>query len=119
MVDQPSSRAAVARTTTPVITDNLYEAAFSTTGTQPQCGVAIARTITEALDRLADMLFLCDPAAPTTATITAFGRAQIVRTYTGTLQQVGDQIAAESDVVEDLTGPAGDLAARISTGDIR
>ena len=119
MVDQSSSRAAVTRTTTPVITNTLYEAAFSTTGTQPQCGVAIARTITEARDRLVDMLFLCDPAAPTTATITAFGRAQVVRAYTGTLDQVGDQLEAESDVLEDLTGPAGDLAARISTGDAR
>ena len=53
------------------------------------------------------------------ATITAFGRARIVRTYTGTLDQVGDQLEAESDVLEDLTGPAGDLAARISTGDAR
>lgn len=119
MVDQHSSRAAVMRTTTPVITNNLYEAAFSTTGTHPQCGVAIARTIAEARHRLVDMLFLCDPTAPTTATITAFGRAQIVRTYTGTLDQVGDQVEAESDVLDDLTGTAQDLAAQISTGDIR
>ena len=119
MVDQHSSRVAVTRTTTPVITDNLYEAVFSTTGTHPQCGVAIARTIAEARDRLVDMLFLCDPKTSTTATITAFGRAQIVRTYTGTLAQVGDQIEAEADVVEDLTGTAGDLATRISNGDAR
>ena len=64
MTDQHRSRAAVldtTRTTTTSVTTEIYEAAFSTTGEHPQCGIAIARTLHEARQRLADMLILCDP----------------------------------------------------------
>jgi hypothetical protein len=115
MVDQQGSRPAVTRTTTPVITSSLYEAAFSTTGEHPQCGVALARTEDEARQRLADMLFLCDPTAPATADITALSRAQLVNSYTGTVGEVFAQVAAAS-VVERRCGPAGDIAAQIHRG---
>ncbi|HEY4990627.1 MAG TPA: hypothetical protein VII33_00920, partial [Nakamurella sp.] len=77
-MDQQRSRAAVTPTTTtkhapptpgqaaepePVVTGCLYEAGFSTTGPHPQGGVAIARSIHDAQQRLADMLIFCDPAA--------------------------------------------------------
>ena len=41
----------------------LYEAGFTTTGPHPQGGVAIARSIHDARQRLADMLIFCDPTA--------------------------------------------------------
>ena len=68
-MDQQRSRAAATPTTEhapptpeqaaepePVITGCLYEAGFSTTGPHPQGGVAIARSIDDARQRLADML---------------------------------------------------------------
>jgi hypothetical protein len=86
IMDQQRSRAAATPTTTkhapptpgqaaepePVVTGCLYEAGFSTTGPHPQGGVAIARSIDDARQRLADMLIFCDPAAVAVADITAF-----------------------------------------------
>jgi len=66
------------RTSTPTITTELYESGFSTLGERPLGGVAMARTIDEARQRLADMLLFADPAAPTTADIVAFHRAETV-----------------------------------------
>src|SRR6478752_73529 len=43
------------------ITTEIYKAAFSTTGSHPQAGVAIARTPREARQRIADMLIFTDP----------------------------------------------------------
>ena len=56
----------------PVVAGCLYEAGFTTTGPHPQGGVAIARSIDDARQRLADMLIFCDPTAAATADITAF-----------------------------------------------
>ena len=60
-----SSRVAVQHTTTRTgmnsITTEIYKAAFSTTGSHPQGGVAIARTPREARQRIADMLIFTDP----------------------------------------------------------
>ena len=85
-MDQQRSRAAVTPTTTThappppqqspstdlVVAGCLYEAGFHTTGTHPQGGVAIARSIDDARQRLADMLIFCDPTAAAVADITAF-----------------------------------------------
>src|SRR4051812_42055373 len=92
MSDQQSSRPAVPNTTTPTTnhdtghnaTRELYEAGFSTTGAHPQAGIALARTIDEARQRLADMLVFCNPTAPATADIVAFHRNGIVERYDGT-----------------------------------
>ena len=79
IMDQQRSRAAVTPTTTEQVpapeqpvTGCLYEAGFSTTGPHPQGGVAIARSIDDARQRLADMLIFCDPTAAAVADITAF-----------------------------------------------
>jgi len=69
----PSTRAAGHRV--PVRGRVQHEAGFSTTGPHPQGGVAIARSIDDARQRLADMLIFCDPAAAAVADITAFTRA--------------------------------------------
>ena len=100
-MDQQRSRAAATPTTTqhapppgqaaepePVVAGCLYEAGFSTTGPHPQGGVAIARSIDEARQRLADMLIFCDPAAAAVADITAFTRAGIVARYSGTVAEL-------------------------------
>ena len=87
MTDQHCSRAAVHDTTRigmNNVTTEIYEAAFSTTGSHPQCGVAIARTLHEARRRLADMLIFCDPKSPATADIVAFDRDETVDHYEGT-----------------------------------
>ena len=70
-----------------VVTGCLYEAGFTTTGPgqHPQGGVAIARSIHDARQRLADMLIFCDPTAAAVADITAFTRAGIVARYSGTV----------------------------------
>ena len=65
-----------------------HEAGFSTTGPHPQGGVAIARSIDDARQRLADMLIFCDPAAAAVADITAFTRAGIVARYSGTVAEL-------------------------------
>jgi hypothetical protein len=72
----------------PVVAGCLYEAGFSTTGPHPQGGVAIARSIDEARQRLADMLTFCDPTAAAVADITAFTRAGIVARYSGTVAEL-------------------------------
>lgn len=83
------------RTTTPIITTELYEAAFSTTGTHPQCGVTLTRTIEEARQRLADMLIFCDPTTPATADITAILPApQLRERYDGTAGHIFTQVNA-------------------------
>jgi hypothetical protein len=65
-----------------------HEAGFSTTGPHPQGGVAIARSIDDARQRLADMLTFCDPTAAAVADITAFTRAGIVARYSGTVAEL-------------------------------
>ena len=72
----------------PVVTGSLYEAGFTTTGPHPQGGVAIARTIDDARQHLADMLIFCDPNAAATADITAFTRAGIVARYRETVAEL-------------------------------
>jgi ribosomal protein S12 methylthiotransferase accessory factor YcaO len=64
MTDHQGSRAAVQHTTGTsghIVTTEIYEAAFRTTGDHPQCGVAIARTLHEARQRLAGMLIFSRP----------------------------------------------------------
>ena len=72
----------------PVITGCLYEAGFHTTGPHPQGGVAIARSIDEARQRLADMLISCDPTAAAVADIAALTRAGIAARYNGTVAEL-------------------------------
>ena len=80
------------RTTTPTITTELYEAGFSTHGARPLGGVAMARTIDEARQRIADMLLFADPTAPTTANIVAFHRVVSVDHYQGTAGDIYRQV---------------------------
>ena len=100
-MDQQRSRAAATPTTTqhapppgqaaapePVVTGCLYEAGFHTTGPHPQGGIAIARSIDEARQRLADMLIFCDPAAAAVADITAFTPKRTVARYSGTVAEL-------------------------------
>ena len=61
---------------------------FTTTGPHPQGGVAIARTIHDARQRLADMLTFCDPTAAATADITAFTPTRTVARYSGTVAEL-------------------------------
>ena len=72
----------------PVVAGCLYEAGFTTTGPHPQGGVAIARSIDDARQRLADMLIFCDPTAAATADITAFTPAHTVARYSGTVAEL-------------------------------
>ena len=102
MMDQQRSRAAATPTTTqhapptpgkaaepePVVTGCLYEAGFSTTGPHAQGGVAIARSIHDARQRLADMLILCDPNAAAVADITAFTPTRTGARYSGTVAEL-------------------------------
>ena len=101
MVDQLGSRVPDTHTTTEqppleqaapslesVVGGSLYEAGFSTTGPHPQGGVAIARSIHDARQRLADMLIFCDPTAAATADITAFTPTRIVARYSGTVAEL-------------------------------
>ena len=102
MMDQQRSRAAATPTTTKhapptpgqaaaperLVSGCLYEAGFHTTGPHPQGGVALARSIDDARQRLADMLTFCDPAAAAVADITAFTRAGIVARYSGTVAEL-------------------------------
>ena len=101
-MDQQRSRAAATPTTTqpappppgqaaapdPVVTGCLYEAGFHTTGPHPQGGVAIARSIDDARQRLADMLTFCDPTAAAVADMTAFTPTRIVARYSGTVAEL-------------------------------
>jgi hypothetical protein len=57
-------------------------------------GVAIARTISEARHRLADMLIFCDPQTPATADIVAFHRAETVENYQGTAGDIFTRVNA-------------------------
>jgi len=54
-------------------------------GTDLQGGVAIARSIHDARQRLADMLFVCDPTATASADITAFTPTHTVARHSGTV----------------------------------
>jgi len=56
-------------------------------GPHPQGGVAIARSIDDARQRLADMLIFCDPAAAAVADITAFTPTRTVARYSGTVRR--------------------------------
>ena len=71
-----------------VVTGCLYEAGFTTTGPHPQGGVAIARSIDDARQRLADMLTFCDPTATAVADITAFTPTHTVARYSGTVAEL-------------------------------
>ena len=71
-----------------VVTGCLYEAGFHTTGPHPQGGVAIARSIHDARQRLADMLIFCDPTAAATADVTAFTPTHTVARYSGTVAEL-------------------------------
>jgi hypothetical protein len=82
--DPTTTATTTTRTSTPTISTELYEAGFSTLGDRPLGGVAMARTIDEARQRLADMLLFADPTAPTTADIVAFHRADTADHYHGT-----------------------------------
>ena len=103
MSDQQSSRPAVTNTTTthttnhntgPGTTPELFEAGFSTTRAHPQAGIALARTLHEARQRLADMLVFCDPTAPATADIVAFHHAGTVERYDGTAGDIFTRVNA-------------------------
>ena len=72
----------------PVVTGCLYEAGFHATGPHPQGGVAIARSIDEARQRLADMLIFCDPTAAATADITAVIPTHTVARYSRTVAEL-------------------------------
>jgi len=106
MVDQQRSPAAVADGET----NSLYEAAFSTTGRHPQAGIAVTRTVAEARQRLADMLVFCHPAAPATADIVEFTRAQTVAHHTGTaadlFAEFNGATPARTVIAGPLTAPA-------------
>jgi len=71
-----------------VVAGCLYEAAFVTTGPHPQGGVAIARSIDDARQPLADMLTFCDPTAAAVADITAFTPTRSVVRYSGTVAEL-------------------------------
>ena len=101
IMDQQRSRAAVTPTTehappTPgqaaaperLVSGCLYEAGFHTTGPHPQGGVALARGIDDARQRLADMLTFCDPTAAAVADMTAFTPTRIVARYSGTVAEL-------------------------------
>ena len=103
MSDQQSSRPTAPNTTTTHTTNHdtghtgtreLYEAGFSTTGRHPQAGIALARTLDEARQRLADMLVFCDPTAPATADIVAFHHGGTVERYDGTAADIFTQVNA-------------------------
>ena len=99
IMDQQRSRAAATPTTTKhapptpgqaaaperLVSGCLYEAGFHTTGPHPQGGVALARSIDEARQRLADMLIFCDPTAAAVADMTAFTPTRTVARYSGTV----------------------------------
>ena len=95
------------------VTTEIYEAAFSTTGEHPQCGIAIARTLHEARQRLADMLIFCDPRSPATADIVAFHRDETVDHYEGT---TGDIFARVNAGAPGRTVTARPLTTGTSTG---
>ena len=82
------------RATATTSSTELYEAASSTLGAHPIGGVAIARTIVEARQRLADMLIFCDPQSPATADIVAFHRAVAVEDYDGTAGDIFTRVNA-------------------------
>ena len=71
-----------------MVTGCLYEAGFHATGPHPQGGVAIARSIHDARQRLADMLIFCDPTAAAVADITAFTPTRTVARDSGTVAEL-------------------------------
>ena len=121
MSDQQSSRPAVPNTTTTNhdtghhATRELYEAGFSTTGPHPQAGIALARTIDEARQRLADMLVFCDPTAPATADIVAFHPGGTVERYDGTAGDIFTQVNAGTPG-RTVTAPPTNTAAAAVDG---
>lgn len=100
-----STRPADSRTSTPTISCEVYEAAFSTTGPHPMGGVALTRTVQQARQRLADMLMFCEPTAPATADITAIHPPRH-----------SDPHSLESPRVESYTGTAGHIFAQVNAG---
>jgi ribosomal protein S12 methylthiotransferase accessory factor YcaO len=97
MAEHQGSRVAVQDTTGTsghIVTTEIYEAAFRTTGDHPQCGVAIARTLHEARQRLADMLIFCDPRSTVIADIVAFHRDETVDHYEGSTGDIFARVNA-------------------------
>jgi hypothetical protein len=72
----------------------VHSAGFSTTGAHPQAGIALARTLDDARQRLADILVFCDPTAPATADIVAFHRGGTVERYDGTAGDIFTRVNA-------------------------
>ena len=88
-IEQPPPPPEQAPSPESVVTGCLYEAGFhTTTGPHPQGGVAIARSLAEARQRLADMLIFCDPAAAAVADMTAFTPTHTVARYSGTVAEL-------------------------------
>ena len=126
MSDQQGSRPTDPTTTdtfrisTPTHSTELYEAGFSTLGSRPLGGVAMARTVDEAWQRLADMLLFADPTAPTTADIVAFHRAETVDHYQGTAgdiyRQVNNNEPGRTVIARPLTTTSSAAAAAAVDG---
>jgi len=85
--EQPPTPEEASAAATPVSVC-LYEAGLSTTGPHPQGGVAIACSIHDARQRLADMLILCDTGAAAVADITAFTPDRTIARYSGTVAEL-------------------------------
>ena len=98
MGDQQSSPPVVTNSTNHdtghTATGGLYEAGFSTQGAHPQAGVALARTLDDARQRLADMLICCDPTAPAAADVVAFHQGGTVERYDGTAGDIFTRVNA-------------------------
>ena len=114
MVPSQGSRSAATSGTTPAASGGLYEAAFHTSGNQPQCAVTLARSIDDARNQLADMLLLCDPGVPAVADITECTRARIAARYSGTAGEVFAQLAAAAPAVHHHPGTALQVAAALA-----
>jgi hypothetical protein len=70
-------------------------------------GVAIARTIAQARQRLADMLIFCDPDAPATrADIVALPRAEPVADYDGTAGDIVTRVNAGTPAAQSSPTPS-------------
>ena len=74
----------------------------------PHAGVALTRGLAEARQRLADMLVVCDQAAPATADIIAFHPTRLVESYRGTAGDIFTQVNAAAPgrtvIAHPLTG---------------
>ena len=105
------------RSMVPVFTTEMYQAAFSTQGSHPMGGVALARTLEEAREHLADMLIFADPTAPATAEIIAFHRGSPVEDYDGTAGDIFHKVNAGTPgrtvIARPLSTSAADVVAPV------